>query len=292
MACRRRCCSICSNASSRGTSPPINWVCWRHGWTGNRKFRRPLVQALSRHDGLRRRRTGENLPDARPGTHWGRTHLSLSKGLRWAAGLGISTGDHIGQLSHSTVIIRAQMRYTDIKRHLQPFNISKRRKTTINHAFASAVAPCDRYDEVKVREAIALLGQNPEADLRCAYCDNPAETWDHVFATVKASVFSGAGHRLGNLLPCCKPCNSSKGSKPWVDFLRTLHPESRKLTERITQIQGYLDKLHVADSPPVDLPEYRELLKIRDEILSLMNRADVLAETIRTSPSPIRRPSP
>jgi hypothetical protein len=175
------------------------------------------------------------------------------------------------------------MRYEDIKRHLKPFSICNRRKTTINHAFASAVAPCDNFDDETVRRAIRLLGQNPDEILMCAYCDRPAETWDHVFATVKASVFSGAGHRLGNLLPCCKPCNSSKGNKRWDLFLQTLHPESPKLAEKTVVIQGYLDEFFVEDVPPADLPEYRELLKIKSEILELMGRADALATKIRAA---------
>jgi 5-methylcytosine-specific restriction endonuclease McrA len=175
------------------------------------------------------------------------------------------------------------MRYADIKRHLKPFSICNRRKTTINHAFASAVAPCDIFDDETVRTAIQLLGQNPDEDLKCVYCDRPAETWDHVFATVKASVFSGAGHRLGNLVPCCKPCNSSKGSKRWDLFLRTLHPEAPKLAAKISAIQSYLDRFFVEDVPPADLPEYRELLKIKSEILDLMVRADTLAAKIRVT---------
>jgi hypothetical protein len=180
------------------------------------------------------------------------------------------------------------MRYEDIKRHLQPFSISKRRKTTINHAFASAVAPCDKFDVEIVRAAIRHLGQDPDNDLRCVFCDKPAETWDHVYATVKASVFSGAGHRLGNLVPCCKPCNSSKGNKQWDVFLRTFHLEPQKLSEKMTVIQSYLDKFFVEDVPPADLPEYRELLKIRGEILALMDRADALAVTIRTTAADLR----
>jgi 5-methylcytosine-specific restriction endonuclease McrA len=174
------------------------------------------------------------------------------------------------------------MRYEDIKRHLQPFNISRRRKTTINHAFASAVAPCDDFDDKKVRAAIQLLGQNPDEDLKCVYCDKPSETWDHVFATVKDSDFSGAGHRLGNLLPCCKQCNSSKGNKQWEQFLHKLYPESDKLSKKVAAIQGYLDKLFVKDLPPADMPEYREFQKVKKQILSLMNQADALAAEIRT----------
>jgi len=109
-----------------------------------------------------------------------------------------------------------------MRSHLKPYVIVARRKTTINHAFAAAIAPSDEYTDESVREAIVFLGQDPDQPLRCAYCGDSAKTWDHVFATVKDSHFSGYGHRLGNLLPCCKPCNSAKGNKNWRSYLEGL----------------------------------------------------------------------
>jgi len=68
------------------------------------------------------------------------------------------------------------LRYNSIRGHLRPYSIVGRRRTTINHAFASAIAPCDAFDEVSVRETIVLLGQNPDLDLQCSYCGALAET--------------------------------------------------------------------------------------------------------------------
>lgn len=114
------------------------------------------------------------------------------------------------------------MRLKSIATHLRPYLMLARRRTTINHAFAAAVAPSDTYDEARTREALLVLGLNPDGELECAYCGELAETWDHVFATVRNSRFSGYGHRLGNLMPCCKPCNSRKGNKHWQAHLETL----------------------------------------------------------------------
>ena len=113
------------------------------------------------------------------------------------------------------------MHYSTIRSHLKPYVIVARRRTTINHAFAAAIAPSDEYVADTVREAMQALGQDSER-LLCVYCSAPAQTWDHVFATVKNSNFSGHGHRLGNLLPCCKPCNSAKGNKNWRLFIEQL----------------------------------------------------------------------
>jgi len=77
------------------------------------------------------------------------------------------------------------MRYTGIKEHLKPYSIASR-KSTIAYAFASAIAPHDEFDDEKVREAIVWLGQDPDSDLRCAYCDSGAKSWDHVNGIVKS----------------------------------------------------------------------------------------------------------
>jgi len=173
------------------------------------------------------------------------------------------------------------MRYSDIKRHLRPYLILDRRKTTINHAFAAAIAPCDAFDDRRVREAIALLGQDPDSILTCVYCDAEAETWDHVFAIVERGQFGGRGHRLGNLLPCCKPCNSRKGNKDWKSFL--LNSSASDPTLRIERIERYLQQLGVRDRVPDERPEYQELQAIKTQILDLMKQADHVARRLRDS---------
>jgi hypothetical protein len=173
------------------------------------------------------------------------------------------------------------MRFTDIKRHLLPYGIYQRRKTTINHAFAAAIAPNDEFDTETVKRAIRLLGQNPDEELLCVYCDAAAETWDHVFATVSQSVFSGAGHRVGNLLPCCKPCNSKKGNRPWKDYICTREAAGQRREQRIDIVSRYLGELFVTDTIPANLPEYDRLQKLRAEILGLMREADGVAASIR-----------
>ncbi len=107
------------------------------------------------------------------------------------------------------------LRASDIKRHLSPFSIEAARTTTIRHAFASAVAPSEAYDEKKVEAALRALGQTDTDNLTCVYCGEPAETWDHLTRLVKNKKFNeeGRGHQVGNLVPCCKAHNSSKDSQ-------------------------------------------------------------------------------
>lgn len=62
------------------------------------------------------------------------------------------------------------MRYSSIKSHLRPYSILARRKTTITHAFAAAVASYDIYDDEKLRDAIRDLGQNPDSGWCMSNC--------------------------------------------------------------------------------------------------------------------------
>lgn len=156
------------------------------------------------------------------------------------------------------------------------------RTTTINHAFAAAIAPHDKYVKETVEEAILGLGQDPEQDLQCVYCGAKAETWDHIGATVKATKFSGLGHRLGNLLPCCKPCNSAKGSKSWEHYMDKLHLNPDEQSVRRERIRSHIARYSVDDSDVFDLPEYEELRIIRNQVLDLFTQADQLASQIRS----------
>lgn len=158
-----------------------------------------------------------------------------------------------------------------------------RRRTTINHMFAAAIAPHDSFDEARVREAVTLLGNDPDNDLSCAYCGDAAETWDHVFATVKDSRFSGYGHRLGNLLPCCKPCNSRKGNKSWQAHLAGLELDEPERARRAALIDRYIQVYGRVEDGLTSTPDRQRLDVIRAQILTLVAEADEVASRIRGS---------
>lgn len=53
-------------------------------------------------------------------------------------------------------------------------------------------------------------------DHRCAYCgERRPLTQDHIIPIAR-----GGRHAIGNLLPACMPCNSSKGSKLLIEWRR------------------------------------------------------------------------
>jgi hypothetical protein len=169
----------------------------------------------------------------------------------------------------------------DIKRHLKDYSISAR-TSTISHAFASALSVADNYNLERIDAALRLLGQDPESDLKCAYCDKLAETWDHINAIVKKTVFTGNGHQINNLLPCCKDCNSSKGNKDWKVFLVSKKLDTR---ERILRIEKYIsfnsvDLKEILDTKyAADLKEFYD---IKTQVFDLFKKADKLDEIIRT----------
>ncbi|MGH7887714.1 MAG: hypothetical protein ACREPG_07600 [Candidatus Binatia bacterium] len=174
------------------------------------------------------------------------------------------------------------MRFPDIRRHLKAYSIVGGRTTTINGAFAAAIAPSDPFDATRVREALMVLGQNPDTELICVYCEAGAETWDHVHATVKNKAFSGYGHRIGNLLPCCKQCNSKKGNKNWRVFLAHMKMTDAKCLEKESRITAYIEKYGAKDIIPEHLAEYQELQQIRQQVLELLAKADHLAAVVRS----------
>jgi hypothetical protein len=84
------------------------------------------------------------------------------------------------------------MHYSTIRNHLKPYVIVARRKTTINHAFAAAIAPSDKYIADTVREVMLALGQAPES-LLCAYC-GAADSPEHIRLTeIKADILELLG---------------------------------------------------------------------------------------------------
>ena len=182
------------------------------------------------------------------------------------------------------------MKLKDIKRHLKPYSIYGRRKSTISHAFASALSVTDPFDQKKVEDGIKILGQDPNSDLMCAYCDKPAKTWDHIKPVVKGGSFSGHGHQINNLIPCCKDCNSAKGNKEWNEFLTLNNLDTTLRKERITNYisHNWIDQTHLPENEEIK-PLLDQLDTIKEQIFEGMKRADILAKEIRQKMSESKR---
>ena len=177
------------------------------------------------------------------------------------------------------------MKINSIKRHLKSYGIYQKRKTTISHAFASALSIPDKFEINQVSNAIHLLKQKPDSDLFCAYCSNEAKTWDHINAIVLNGEFSGNGHQINNLIPCCKTCNSKKGNKNWEIFLREnnqLPPID--LENRIQRIKNYIgnNNINLLEKIKEQCPELlQDFQSKKEQVLKLLQEADEIAKDIR-----------
>jgi hypothetical protein len=163
----------------------------------------------------------------------------------------------------------------------RPYRIYGRISTTVSYGFASAVATRQPFDAALVAEAIVALGQDP-AQLRCVYCDDDAQSWDHLNGMVDDGEFSGFGHVIGNLVPACARCNSQKGNRDWRTFVATtVLSERREVVETRLSAheQRYLgDKVDLDAVAPEEMQRYREL---RSQTLQLLRDADAVAAEIR-----------
>jgi 5-methylcytosine-specific restriction endonuclease McrA len=115
---------------------------------------------------------------------------------------------------------------------------------------------CLRNTREKRRQAEALLRHEikdtltshqiamVQAEDRCLYCGHPVEfgkmTVDHV-----RTFRNGGTNTYDNLLPCCGTCNSKKGDKPILEFLREYATpmQLRRVIFRLAQRQnkGYFE---------------------------------------------------
>ncbi len=212
--------------------------------------------------------------------------------VRWGGGGAVyrtglenrSSGNGTGG-SNPSLPADNTVRIESIKSHLNPYSIYGKRRTTINHAFASAVAPNATYDRKIVGDALRTLGQDPETDLTCVYCGKAAETWDHIFGLVKNNGFSGFGHVVENLAPCCRSCNQKKGNKNWKVFFAApeiaMLPGSKKrekyLARYVTRYESSVQE-NVKSVCPVEM---KNLDEIKEKVFKLLEKADVLAAEIR-----------
>jgi hypothetical protein len=175
------------------------------------------------------------------------------------------------------------MEFASIRRYLRSYKIYGRSSTTISYAFASAVAEREGFDRNKVRQALAILQQDPEK-LSCAYCGEAAQTWDHLVPVVKDGKQFGPGHRIRNLVPCCSRCNGEKGNRDFEVWLPNRFPGWQ---ERIVRLRTYLaceqnDALVPAEIAVQTEATLAEYWAIRDRVFDLLRQADAIAGRIHT----------
>jgi hypothetical protein len=118
------------------------------------------------------------------------------------------------------------------------------RKSSITNAFVNSVIPVIQPSLDDIEESLTVLGMVP-SDVRCAYCGGEKTTWDHMRPLVLNHRPSGFISEIANLVPSCGTCNSSKGNKPWREWMlgKAKHsPASRgvaDVAERVFRLEDY-----------------------------------------------------
>lgn len=98
-----------------------------------------------------------------------------------------------------------------------------------NHRRRAAKLGCDVYP-VSYRDYMRILDRCGNA---CAYCrtaftDTEQRTWDHVVPLSR-----GGAHSVGNLLPACESCNTSKWASTLTEWRRRLAKRAALLSRNL-----------------------------------------------------------
>ena len=91
-----------------------------------------------------------------------------------------------------------------------------------------------------------ILALDPN-DLRCSYCGQDYNTWDHLRPLVTDKRPTGFITEIANLVPACNPCNSSKGGSYWKDWMFGKATGS-PATRRILDIEARAARLHAYEN--------------------------------------------
>lgn len=169
------------------------------------------------------------------------------------------------------------------KKKMRPTSIVRERATSIHNAFASAIALVGKFDEDVINQALATLGQgDTSVDLICVYCGEPATAADHLNGLVVSKQYSGNGQVIGNLVPCCNPCNSKKGNRPWRDWCDSLDRFTQEQKDQLADWEA-LAPVIVGHRELREL--YRDLMdeyeRLKSVCLQAMADADEVAKEIQ-----------
>lgn len=154
------------------------------------------------------------------------------------------------------------------------------RSSSITYAIAASTAPYAEPTESELEEMLRILGMDKD-NLRCIFCNQPAERLGHLNALVEDRRPTGWGTTIGNLVPVCSTCGSSRGNLPWMDWLQQKamdknwpgHANVIDTTKRLTLLEQRFPgrRLDWSQVPPALLSEFRELQAEVDKALDRLH---------------------
>jgi len=80
-------------------------------------------------------------------------------------------------------------------------------------------------------------------DGECAYCGNPAESWDHIVPVSK-----GGTTTPWNIVPACRSCNSRKRDRDPDDWLASIDEDRARVVYETMLLEDMPTHFHVAQS--------------------------------------------
>ncbi len=121
-----------------------------------------------------------------------------------------------------------------------------------------------------------------EFDHRCAYCGDATRLVLEHAVPINRTVLGE--HRLGNLVPSCDPCNSSKAAKDYREFLGDN-------VEAIGRIEAHMDRhnyVPLGENEQVRAViemAYREVAQLADRYIAILNGLYGDSEDVESDPS-------
>jgi hypothetical protein len=165
----------------------------------------------------------------------------------------------------------------------------KSRKTSITNAFVSAIVPVVPPTDDEILGALTVLGLTPDT-VQCIYCGDKCNAWDHLRPIVVERRPTGHISEIANLVPCCQPCNSSKGNSHWRDWMlgkAGQSPATRGVTdvmERIARLEAFerwRSPTRVEFERILGNEAYKAYWEELDRIIVEMNRSQTIADDLR-----------
>lgn len=138
------------------------------------------------------------------------------------------------------------------------------RKTTMQYEANKTLSNRVRQYDIKSSPEICDIVNSKS----CSYCDktlNRKSTGDH-FMPVAANTETPIISNFSSLtIPCCQECNSSKGNKPWQEYVKTKQISVEKV-EQLELLQDLINKNIKHYS--VDKEDYKTIKRMITEFLA------------------------
>lgn len=137
------------------------------------------------------------------------------------------------------------------------------RISTINNAFAISITPYIKPSEEEIEEMYKNLKLKEN---ECAYCLNEANSMDHLKPLVNNFLPTGYITNIKNLVPCCSSCNSSKGSREFVEWYNDEKNRQRLYKRGMTE-EKIIERLKIIEEYEKNVDEPLDYSKILGEKL-------------------------